>query len=157
MINTDLAKPVASVFTTPWGMLEVEYDEHFVYRSFFTQNSASIIDHPLSALIHDELSNYFANPNHRFQLSLKPNGSSYQLKVLNALLVVPVGRTMTYGELALKIQSSPRAVGQACKRNSLALFIPCHRVVGKNDIGGYMGRPEAISYKAALLAHEMNK
>jgi methylated-DNA-[protein]-cysteine S-methyltransferase len=148
---------ISSVFATPWGMLQVEHDEHFIYRSYFTQNHVISTTHPLSDLIQKELDAYTANPHYRFQLSLKPHGSSYLQKVLNALLVIPVGRTLTYGELALKLQSSPRAVGQACKHNPLALFIPCHRVVGKNDLGGYMGNPNAVSYKAALLAHEQIK
>lgn len=149
-----LSLHVASFFTTPWGMLKVEHDEHFIYRSFFTNESGIPAPHPLSDLIQSELSAYYLNPNHRFQLPLKPQGSSHQQKVLNALLVIPVGRTLTYGELSSKIQSSPRAVGQACRRNPLALFIPCHRVVGKNDLGGYMGDPNAVSYKKSLLAHE---
>ncbi|EHL29479.1 methylated-DNA--[protein]-cysteine S-methyltransferase [Legionella drancourtii] len=149
-----LAKPIVSVFTTPWGRLQVKYDEHFVYCAHFTQNAGIAVKHALTNLIHSELTAYIANPHHRFQLPLKPQGSPFLQKVLNALLVIPVGRTLTYGELALKIQSSPRAVGQACKRNPLALFIPCHRIVGKNDLGGYMGSPAALTYKAALLAHE---
>jgi len=70
------------------------------------------------------------------------------------LLVIPAGRTTTYGDLANKLQSSPRAIGQACKKNPLAIFIPCHRVVGKNNCGGYMGREDALPYKLALLQHE---
>lgn len=150
-----LADSTISIFTTPWGALAVEYDTHFIYRSFFTHAAIKHAAHPLSALIQHELAAYITNPHHRFQLPLKPHGSAYQLKVLNALLVIPVGRTLTYGELALNIESSPRAVGQACKRNPLALFIPCHRVVGKHDLGGYMGNPESLPYKAGLLAHEM--
>lgn len=155
MIKIDiLVKPIVSIFITPWGNLQVEHDEHFVYRSFFTQKSGVIIPHPFSEIIQTELLAYAANPHHRFQLPLKPQGTVFLQKVLNALLVIPVGRTLTYGELAMKIQSSPRAVGQACKRNPLALFIPCHRVVGKENLGGYMGNPNALPYKASLLAHE---
>lgn len=149
-----VGKPITSHFITPWGILEVIYDEHFIYRSFFTENPSVASDNSLSDLIQKELNAYIANPHHRFQLPLKPQVSPYQQKVLNALLVIPVGRTLTYGDLALTIQSGPRAVGQACKRNPLALFIPCHRIVGKNDLGGYMGNPEALTYKTALLAHE---
>ncbi len=143
-----------SVFTTPVGVLEIEHDEHFIYTSSFTQKAVASPANELTSLISHELNAYFADPHYRFQLSLKPQGSAYQQEVWNALLVIPVGRTLTYGELALKLQSSPRAIGQACKRNPLALFIPCHRVVGKNDLGGYMGNPQAISYKKSLLAHE---
>jgi methylated-DNA-[protein]-cysteine S-methyltransferase len=135
-------------------MLEVAHDEHYIYHSFFTHQSGVPALNELAQRIEAELKAYVADPHHRFQLQLKPQGSMYQQKVWNALLVIPVGRTLTYGELALKLQSSPRAVGQACKRNPIALFIPCHRVVGKNDLGGYMGNPKAVSYKESLLTHE---
>ncbi|MFJ1268900.1 methylated-DNA--[protein]-cysteine S-methyltransferase [Legionella lytica] len=157
MMNFNLPTNLTvSIFPTPWGKLAVEFDEHFVYRSFFTLDSGPSHKLPLSDLIQHELASYIANPNHRFQLQLKPQGSAYLQKVLNALLVIPIGRTVTYGELALTLQSSPRAVGQACKRNPLALFIPCHRVIGKHSLGGYMGSPDALHYKDSLLAHEMS-
>lgn len=145
---------IVSIFTTPWGMLEVVHDEHFVFNASFTQKSGILAKSDLAKIINQELESYYADPHHRFQLPLKPQGSIYQQKVWNALLVIPVGRTLTYGELAIKLQSSPRAVGQACKRNPLAIFIPCHRVVGKDNLGGYMGNPDAISFKKALLNHE---
>lgn len=145
---------VVSIFTTPWGMLEVVHDEHFVFNASFTQKSGTPAKSDLAKVINHELEAYFSDPHHRFQLQLKPQGSIYQQKVWNALLVIPVGRTLTYGELAMKLQSAPRAIGQACKRNPLAIFIPCHRVVGKDSLGGYMGNPNSISYKEALLAHE---
>lgn len=143
-----------SIFNTPVGNLEVAHDEHFIFNASFTDKSGAPAQNQLAHLIASELKAYFDNPHHRFQLPLKPQGSLFQQKVWNTLLVIPVGRTVTYGELATKLQSSPRAVGQACKCNPLALFVPCHRVVGKHDLGGYMGNPNAISYKKNLLAHE---
>ncbi len=106
-------------------------------------------------VIANEIDAYFHNPHHRFQLALKPQGTIYQQRVWNELLVIPIGRTVTYGELANTLQSGPRAVGQACKKNPIALFIPCHRVVGKANQGGYMGRASALHYKIALLKHEL--
>ena len=147
---------IVSAFKTPFGWLKMEFDEHYVYQAVFT-------DHPedsqpaktkQSQFISSELNHYFNNCHHRFQLSLKPQGTHYQQRVWNALLVIPVGRTITYGELANTLQSSPRAIGQACKSNPLALFIPCHRVVGKTNQGGYMGRADALCYKRSLLHHE---
>lgn len=135
------------------------YDEHYIYRAIFAETIAKNTENKqshLGNLIAKQLDAYFHNPHHRFQLPLKPLGSAYQQNVWNALLVIPVGRTLTYGELAAALQSSPRAIGQACKTNPLALFIPCHRVVGKHNQGGYMGRAEALHYKLTLLQHESN-
>lgn len=147
---------VVSFFTTPAGVIEVTHDAHYIYSASFSDRMGPTNDAPLTALIKNELAAYNTNPQHHFQLPLKPQGSVYQLKVWNALLVIPAGRTITYGELAQSLQSSPRAIGQACKRNPLVLFIPCHRVVGMHSIGGYMGNPEALQYKKALLEHERN-
>lgn len=149
---------VKSTFKTPAGSLEVGHDEHYIYSAtFILQPPDVVLEHVVGTMGRDiasQLSAYFSNPHYRFQLSLKPLASSFQQKVWNALLVIPVGRTMSYGELAIKLQSSPRAIGQACKTNPLALFIPCHRVVGKNDQGGYMGNIQALPIKLALLCHE---
>ncbi len=142
---------------TPAGSIEVTYDEHYIYRAVFKEcTSEKLLNHSgqLGSQIKHQLESYVKNPHHRFQLPLKPLGSSYQQRVWSALLVIPVGRTITYGELSNLLQSSPRAIGQACKTNPLALFIPCHRVVGKNDQGGYMGCANALQYKRALLQHE---
>ncbi len=148
---------IITSFTTPAGSLDVSYDEHYVYRAAFTEGSSDKQPKdcgPLGRLIKEELAAYAIDPHHRFQLPLNPLGSTYQQHVWNALLVIPVGRTMAYGELATILQSSPRAIGQACKKNPLTLFIPCHRVVGKANQGGYMGRANALQYKLALLQHE---
>ncbi|KTD62529.1 methylated-DNA--[protein]-cysteine S-methyltransferase [Legionella spiritensis] len=147
---------IVTAYQTPVGWLNVAYDEHYIYRAVFddtpTKNSTDKTG--LGRDIHQELNHYFDNPHHRFQLPLKPLGTTYQQRVWNALLVIPVGRTMTYGQLANTLLSSPRAIGQACKNNPLALFIPCHRVVGKDNPGGYMGHANALNYKEYLLNHE---
>ncbi|WP_419420080.1 methylated-DNA--[protein]-cysteine S-methyltransferase [Legionella sp. D16C41] len=146
---------IVTSFETPIGWLQVEFDEHYIYQANFTLTPIISSDaNDLTQLIAAEIKAYFYNCHHRFQLPLKPQGTTYQQRVWNALLVIPVGRTITYGALANTLQTSPRAIGQACKRNPLALFIPCHRVVGKTSHGGYMGDLKAIDYKIKLLKHE---
>lgn len=146
---------IVSTFSTPIGWIEVRYDEHFIHNAIFVEKKTyQPSNNKTGIFIANEIDAYFSNPHHRFKLSLKPHGSLYQQRVWNELLVIPVGRTLTYGELANTLQSSPRAVGQACKKNPLALFIPCHRVVGKTSQGGYMGLTTALHYKIDLLNHE---
>jgi len=52
---------------------------------------------------------------------------------------IPRGQTRTYGEIAAAIgrPKAVRAVGSACGANPLPIFIPCHRVVAKNGLGGF--------------------
>ena len=63
---------------------------------------------------------------------------------------------LTYGEMAKKLDSSPRAVGNACRANPLPIIIPCHRVVSQSGIGGYGGHTEGevLAIKEWLLHHE---
>lgn len=57
--------------------------------------------------------------------------------VLRKINEISYGETKTYGELAEEVDSSAVAIGQYCGKNPSPLIIPCHRVVGKNSLGGY--------------------
>lgn len=103
-----------------------------------------------------ELKAYFVNPRHRFKLTLQPQGTPFQQAVWKALRAIPSGKTMTYQELALKLKTSARAVGNACRRNPFPIFIPCHRVVAKSSLGGFCGERDGkfMRVKKALLEWE---
>ncbi len=98
-----------------------------------------------------ELSQYWQNTDDCFHIKLLKQGSDYRNQVWAALCQIPFGETMTYSGLAKKIGSSARAVGNACRDNPYALFIPCHRVVSVSGMGGYCGQTEgdlmAVKYK----------
>lgn len=74
------------------------------------------------------------------------------------MLAIPRGQTRSYGELAAQLKSGAQAVGQACGANPIPVIIPCHRVVGKSGLGGFMrhanGAP--LDIKRWLLAHEQH-
>lgn len=83
--------------------------------------------------------------------------TEFQRRVYLALLEVPRGSTITYGELAKRIGcGSAQAIGQALKRNPFAPMVPCHRVVARNGIGGFSGKREGemIEKKKRLLEEE---
>ncbi len=105
-----------------------------------------------------ELNRYWQNPGNPINIKLLKQGSSYRNQVWAALCQIPFGETMTYSALAKKIGSSARAVGNACRDNPYALFIPCHRVVSVSGMGGYCGQTDgalmAVKYK--LLEFEAN-
>ena len=89
-------------------------------------------------------------------LPLAIQGSEFQRRVWAAIARIPSGATRTYGELAVELGSTARAVGQACGDNRLPLAIPCHRVVAARDMGGFAHRTDRVmlDVKRWLLAHE---
>jgi methylated-DNA-[protein]-cysteine S-methyltransferase len=91
-----------------------------------------------------------------FKLRLRADGTEFQQRVWRALQAIPSGETRTYGEIAAKLGTSARAVGNACRRNPIPLIIPCHRVIAAAGTGGYGGEThgEWIRIKRWLLHHE---
>ena len=81
----------------------------------------------------------------------------FQKRVYALLKRVPRGKVTTYGALAKKLKSSPRAVGQALRVNPYAPRVPCHRVIRSDgSIGGFRGKTKgkAIKEKIELLRKE---
>ncbi len=90
---------------------------------------------------------YFAGRQPGFVPRLSPQGSPFRQAVWDILLGIPYGSTMSYGEIARRIESrtgsarmSAQAVGGAVGHNPIALIIPCHRVIGSDgSLTGYAG------------------
>jgi len=72
-------------------------------------------------------------------------------RIYRAVQKAPYGSTVTYGEIARDVGTSPRVVGQAMARNPTPLVIPCHRVVASDGIGGFS---PTVEIKEALLSME---
>ncbi|MET0442175.1 MAG: bifunctional DNA-binding transcriptional regulator/O6-methylguanine-DNA methyltransferase Ada, partial [Casimicrobiaceae bacterium] len=87
-------------------------------------------------------------------LPLDVRGTAFQQRVWQALREIPAGETVSYSEIANRIGSpkAVRAVAQACAANTLAVAIPCHRVI-RND-GGLSGYRWGVERKRALLDRE---
>jgi AraC family transcriptional regulator of adaptative response/methylated-DNA-[protein]-cysteine methyltransferase len=94
------------------------------------------------------------SPGLGLDLPLDVRGTAFQQRVWQALREIPPGRTATYGEIAARIGApgAVRAVAQACGANSLAVAIPCHRVVRRD--GGLSGYRWGAERKRALLERE---
>lgn len=80
-------------------------------------------------------------------------GGPFQLQVWKKMRDIRPGTVATYGELAARAgrKNAYRAVGTTCAQNNVAPFVPCHRVVAANSLGGY---GYGIDVKIALLEHE---
>jgi methylated-DNA-[protein]-cysteine S-methyltransferase len=104
-----------------------------------------------------ELARYLDDPEFAFTVPLAPGGTPFQRRVWDAIRAIPLRESRTYGEVARAVRSAPRAVGQACGANRIALIIPCHRVVGsRGALGGFMGAEagDSLAIKRWLLRHE---
>jgi methylated-DNA-[protein]-cysteine S-methyltransferase len=106
--------------------------------------------------IGESLAGYLHNPHQAFDFPLRTAGTAFQQRVWAAIRAITVGQTLTYSELAQRVGSGPRAVANACGANPIPIVIPCHRVVAKSGLGGFMqGREvDSLSIKQWLLAHE---
>ncbi|HUW85984.1 MAG TPA: methylated-DNA--[protein]-cysteine S-methyltransferase, partial [Methanoregula sp.] len=72
-------------------------------------------------------------------------------RIYRAVQQVPYGSTSTYGEIADRVGTVPRVVGQALARNPTPLIVPCHRILAAHGIGGFS---PSVEIKEALLAME---
>lgn len=88
------------------------------------------------------------------RVEVAQRGTAFQAAVWTALRAIPAGQVLRYGELAARLGSpgASRAVGAACGRNAVALFVPCHRVVGAS--GSLTGFAWGVEVKRSLLAAE---
>jgi O-6-methylguanine DNA methyltransferase len=107
---------------------------------------------PLLADAARQLQDYFAGTRTAFDLPLRL-GQGFPGAFRKALTGIPFGETRTYGDLAKLLGVTPQAIGQACGANPLPILVPCHRVLGTGNLGGYSA-PGGIETKVALLRHE---
>jgi methylated-DNA-[protein]-cysteine S-methyltransferase len=103
-----------------------------------------------------QLAAYLADPRFVFDLPLVLDGTPFRRRVWQALREISPGQPVSYGELALRLASAPRAVGQACGANPIPIVVPCHRVVAKSGLGGFMHQSAGgpLDIKRWLLRHE---
>lgn len=100
------------------------------------------------------ISFFTRDPHDLSKIKLHLNGTPFQLKVWEALLLIPPGRLSTYGGIATRIQrpTACRAVGTAIGENPVAFLIPCHRVIQSTGlIGNYHW---GASLKRAMIGWE---
>ncbi len=104
--------------------------------------------------VEGELAEYFAGGRRTFDIALAPCGTPFRRRVWDALIDIPFGETISYGELARRIgdPNASRAVGAANGANPIPIIIPCHRVIdSRGRLHGYGG---GLERKAQLLRHE---
>lgn len=150
-----------AVIAAPFGHVAIKAEDGRVVDINFVSARTPLVASrdPFVRDVCRTLEAYFRNPKHPLRIPVTLNGSEHQRRVWRALTRIPSGEVRSYGELARELGSSPRAVGGACRRNPIPLIVPCHRVVGTTEVGGFMGQTagSAVKIKRWLLDHEQRE
>jgi AraC family transcriptional regulator, regulatory protein of adaptative response / methylated-DNA-[protein]-cysteine methyltransferase len=150
IVITTLETPLGPVLAgaTDQGINLLEYtDRRMLEHNFNAMRrrfGCAIVpgQHPLLEQLREELNEYFEGVRHDFTLPLSPRGTPFQDRVWQELRRIPYGQTISYDELARRVgqPTAQRAVARANGMNSVAILIPCHRVIGKDgSLTGYGG------------------
>ena len=134
---------------TPFGCLHLTWTDHFLLDAGLNEPNPNQSISPAAQKLADLIVSRAPLPIRALAV-----GTSFQLRVWQALTLIPYGTTTTYQDIACAIGSPKacRAVGSAIGANRLALLIPCHRVIRSDGhIGGFGW---GIPTKQLLLAHE---
>ena len=145
-------KTFTTTYTSPLGPIVIESDGQAITSLRFSKEQASVASTTQEKAGHEAptappiitetiqwLDDYFAGKRPCNVPRLGPQGTDFQERVWQALLTIPYGKTINYGEIAKMVDCrSAQAVGQAVGRNPIALIIPCHRVIAAHgQLGGY--------------------
>ncbi len=136
---------------TSFGPLAVSLRHGAVAHIVLNRSGARAPETTLERRVARELREYGRGERRDFTFAISLEGTSFDKRVWNALLQIPYGETVTYGEVASSIGNpgAARAVGAANHRNPIPIVVPCHRVVAADGkLGGYGG---GLDLKRRLL------
>lgn len=146
-----------AVIHTPIGFLTVQEEGGYITAIKYAGQQAECV-RPATPLLRracSQLEDYFDGRLKEFSFKMKITGTPFRKKVLEELMKVGYGQTVTYKQLARAVgnPNAARAVGSAMRTNPLVIAVPCHRVLPQ---GGKLGNYSAggPANKEWLLAFE---
>ncbi len=145
---------IVQYVSSPVGTLLIRTDGKAVIEiSFAPTKSPTLSSDPILGRCAQELREYFDGSRTSFDVPIRAEGTPFQQAVWKAMSAIKKGTTSSYAKVARQAghPKAARAVGTACKKNPIAVVIPCHRVVASHGFGGYNG---GLDRKKWLLKHE---
>lgn len=144
-----------ALIATPIGPIRVEGDGRVVLRVTLGGDGPKVAGttEPVRQAC-EQLHGYFAGNLKMFDLPLPLIASPRGRELRAGLIAVGYGETASYGELAHRLGSGARAIGQLCARNPLPVIIPCHRVTAAGGALGSYSAGDGPATKQWLLDHE---
>lgn len=152
ILQTSISSPIDDIIiqATDKGVSYVG----FYPKQSYTHTPIEQVTNKAVLICAKQLNEYFSAKRTSFDIPLDTHGTPFQNSVWQALLTVPFGKTMTYGDIANKLNNpkAVRAVGAANGKNPISIIVPCHRIIGANaKLTGYAG---GLARKQWLLKHE---
>ena len=141
----------STVIATPVGRILIEGGEVVTGITIGVDDAPRLANADALRAAAEQLEAYFAGERRDFDLPLAPLSTPRGEVLRAAIVAVGYGETASYGEVARAIGSSPRALGQACRRNPFPIVIPCHRITGG---AGHYSAGDGLVTKNWLLNHE---
>ena len=150
---------LTTYYKSPIGIAKISGDENGIQSISVLDEEDIVIDSSEETPVYlqkciTQLDEYFKGERMDFDLSLNPQGTTFQKKVWSSLTKVDFGKTKTYLQQAKTLGDvkAIRAVASANGKNPIWIVIPCHRIIGSDgSLTGYAG---GIWRKKWLLAHE---
>ena len=147
-----------AVVSSPVGRLGIQMQGKALSQLIFLSGRQQLVtpEKGRASGVLRALQAYFDDPRRVPDVDLQLSGTPFQCRVWQELCSIPAGETITYGALARRLESSARAVGNACRRNPVPILVPCHRVVATQGLRGFAGsrRGRRMRVKRWLLEHE---
>lgn len=143
-------------FLSPIGWIRISASEHTLRQITFVDGEPPQDGSPneVSQFVSRQLQAYFHHEETEDIFHLVRKGSEFQRRVWKLTQQIPLGKTLSYQQLAIQLGDirQTRAVARALATNPFLVLIPCHRVTGKDGkLRGYAGSP---SRKQWLLQFE---
>ena len=140
-------------FQSPIGCLRIDADQRKLRSVSIVAETDEDLPSEISQRAASQLQEYFEKKRKEFNIFFLPMGTPFQMQVWSKLSEIPYGRVVTYGQLAAAIgqPTAVRAVANAVGENPFLIFLPCHRVVAADGLGGFSAGLEA---KRTLLQLE---
>ena len=139
------------IFKTSIGNIQLVAKNKEIVSIQFTNKKVKQSNLALLNKAKKQIEEYILGQRKLFDIKINPEGTKFQKKVWKKLYTIPYGKTISYLKLANILNTSPRAIGNACGKNPLLIVIPCHRVLSiKKELTGFSALGGIITKKKLL-------
>ena len=146
------------IFETVLGNIKVFSIKEVIVLIKFTNKKIINSNSEILNKSKHQIKEYLSGNRNNFNIDIKLDGTKFQKRVWKQLSLIPYGKTISYLALSNILRTSPRAIGNACAKNSLLIIIPCHRVIsvkgkltGFSAIGGIKTKEKLLQIEATKI------